>query len=276
MALLAEIFSHPFLIRAAIAGTLIALCASVLGVSLVLKRYAMLGDGLSHVGFGAMAVGIALGLAPLAVAMPVVLATAFLLLRLRESNKVRGDSAIALVSTGSLAIGVLALGQTAGVGGIHQFMFGSILAVTTADVYWGVALSAVVLPFFVLFFKQIFALTYDESFARTTGAKVGAYNTLLALLTAMTVVLGMRLMGALLISSLLVFPALSAIGLCRTFRSVVTAAAIISVVCFFAGLIASFQLNLPVGPSVTVLNLIVFVTLRGIKFARQFGAVSVL
>ena len=272
MALLAEIFSHPFLVRAVIAGILIALCASLLGVSLVLKRYAMLGDGLSHVGFGAMAVGIALGFAPLAVAMPVVLATAFLLLRLRESGKVKGDSAIALVSTGSLAIGVLALSQTAGVGGIHQFMFGSILAVTQADVYWGIALAAVVLPFFVLFFKQIFALTYDENFARTTGARVGVYNTFLALLTAMTVVLGMRLMGALLISSLLVFPALSAIGLGRNFRSVVITSAVISVICFFAGLIASFRLNLPVGPSVTVLNLIVFVGIRGVTFVRQFAA----
>ena len=272
MALLAEIFSHPFLVRAAIAGILIALCASVLGVSIVLKRYAMLGDGLSHVGFGAMAVGVALGLAPLAVAMPVVLAAAFLLLRLRESGKVKSDSAIALASTGSLAIGVLVLSQTAGIGGIHQFMFGSILAVTETDVYFGIALAAVVLPFFILFFKQIFALTYDESFARTTGAKVGVYNTLLALLTAVTVVLGMRLMGALLISSLLVFPALSAIGFGRNFRSVVTASAIISVICFFLGLVVSFRLNLPVGPSVTVLNLIVLVGIRGVKFARQFAA----
>ena len=269
MQILLEMLSFPFLERALIVGLLVSLCAALLGVSLVLKRYAMIGDGLSHVGFAAMVVATALDYAPLTVSLPVVLIAAFLLLRIKESSKIKGDSAIALISTSSLALGVIIVSQTSGLNtDVCSAMFGSILAMTRADVRLSVALSVFVILLFVLFYKQIFAVTYDENFARATGTKTSVYNTLLALLTAVTVVLGMRMMGALLISSLIIFPALSAMRLCKSFLSVILSAAVISVFCFLIGMIVSFQYNLPPGASVVVVNLSVFLIFSGISFVK--------
>ena len=260
--LLGSLFSYPFIQRALIAGTLVALCSALLGVSLVLKRYSMIGDGLSHVGFGAMAVALALGAAPLAVALPVVVLAAFLLLRLSRGSRLVGDSAIALVSSGALAIGVTATSLSSGSNvDVMNYLFGSILTMTAGDVRLAVLLSLAVLLLFVLLYHRIFAVTFDETFARATGIRANLYNLVLALLTAVTIVIGMRLMGTLLISSLIIFPALSAMRVCRSFLGVTVAAALLSVVCFWIGVVASFLLSTPTGASVVLVDLAAFLLL---------------
>lgn len=259
MSELARMLSYHFMQRALIVGVLVSLCAALLGVSLVLKRYSMIGDGLSHVGFGALAIASAFHLAPLAVAVPVVVLAAVLLLRISQSSRIKGDAWIALVSSSALAIGVICVSLTTGMNTeVSSYMFGSVLSLSRPDAVLSVLLSLAVLLLFVLFYPRLFAVTFDETFARATGTRTGAYNTLLAVLTAVTVVLGMRMMGALLISSLIIFPALSAMRVCRSFRSVIVCAACISVGCFLAGLVASFFLSTPTGASIVVANLLVF------------------
>jgi len=273
MELIFEMFSHTFIVRALIVGVLVSLCAALLGVSLVLKRYAMIGTGLSHVGFAAMAIASVIDIAGLTLAMPVVVGAAFLLLRISESSKIKGDSAVALISTGSLAVGVIIVSLTTGLTlHICNVMFGSIFAMTQATVRFSVALSIIVIALFVLFYNQLFAVTYDETFARATGTKVNVYKTLLALLTAVTVVLGMQMMGALLIASLTIFPALTAMRICKRFLTVVITAAVIGVACFFVGMVFSFQFDLPPGASVVGVNLILFSIFSGIAFFRGVKA----
>ena len=251
-----EMLSYPFMVRAFVVGILVALCSALLGVSLVLKRYSMIGDGLSHVGFGAMAVAAAANAAPLAVAIPVVIVAAVLLLRISGSSRIKGDAAIALISTSSLAIGVMVISMTTGMNtDVYNYMFGSILAMSQEDVALSVTLAVVVLVLYIFFYQKIFAITFDETFARATGVKSGLYNTLIAVLTAVTIVLGMRMMGALLISSLIIFPALTAMRACRTFRSVTIHAAVISVVCLAAGLLMSYLGGTPAGASVVMANI---------------------
>ena len=257
--ILLEMLSYPFLVRAFLVGVLVSLCAALLGTSLVLKRYSMIGDGLSHVGFGALAIASALGVAPLAVAVPVVVVAAVLLLRVSQSGKVRGDAAIALISSGALAVGVLVISLTSGVNtNVSNYMFGSILTISGSDAVLSVILCAAVLVVFTLFYPRIFAVTFDETFARATGTKAEGYNMLLAILTAITVVLGMRMMGALLISSLIIFPALSAMRVFRSFRSVSVCSAVLSVVCFTLGMTLSYALETPSGASVVAVNIIAF------------------
>ena len=257
--ILLEMLSYPFLVRAFLVGVLVSLCASLLGTSLVLKRYSMIGDGLSHVGFGALAIASALGVAPLAVAVPVVVVAAVLLLRVSQSGRVRGDAAIALISSGALAVGVLVISLTSGVNtNVSNYMFGSILTISGSDAVLSVILCAAVLVVFTLFYPRIFAVTFDETFARATGTKAEGYNMLLAILTAITVVLGMRMMGALLISSLIIFPALSAMRVFRSFRSVTVCSAVLSVVCFTLGMTLSYALETPSGASVVAVNIIAF------------------
>ena len=234
--------------RALLVGVLVSLCAALLGVSLVLKRYSMIGDGLSHVGFGALAVASALHLTPLAVAVPVVIVAAVLLLRLSESKKIKGDAAIALISSSALAIGVISVSMTTGMNTeVSSYMFGSILSLSRTDTVLSVVLSAAVLALFIAFYPRLFAVTLDETFSKATGTRTELYNTLLAVLTAVTVVLGMRMMGALLISSLIIFPALSAMRVCRSFRAVILTAAAVSVSCFLIGAVASYFLETPTG-----------------------------
>ena len=256
---LLNMFSYHFMQRALIVGVLVSLCAAVLGVSLVLKRYSMIGDGLSHVGFGALAVASAFNLAPLAVAVPVVVIAAVLLLRLSRDGKIKGDAAIAMISSASLAIGVITVSLTTGMNTeVSSYMFGSVLSLSRGDAVLSAILSAAVLTLFVLFYPRLFAVTFDETFARATGTRTDVYNTLLAVLTAVTVVLGMRMMGALLISSLIIFPALSAMRVCRSFKKVIVCAALISIVCFVLGLSASYLFETPTGASVVVADLAAF------------------
>jgi ABC-type Mn2+/Zn2+ transport system permease subunit len=267
-----NMFSYHFMQRAMIVGILVSLCAALLGVSLVLKRYSMIGDGLSHVGFGALAVASALGLAPLAVAVPVVVIAAIFLLRLRKSSKVKGDSAIAIISSSALAVGVITVSLTTGMNTeVSSYMFGSILSLSESDAVLSVILSLAVLALFVLLYPRIFAVTFDEDFSRATGTNTELYNTLIAVLTAITVVLGMRMMGALLISSLIIFPALSAMRVCKSFFSVVITAAVISVICFIIGITASYFLETPTGASIVAADLLAFLLsyLIGSKRAKK-------
>lgn len=256
---ISEIFSAPVLVRALIVGILVSLCAALLGVSLVLKRFSMIGDGLSHVGFGALAVASVMNLAPMAVAIPVVIAAAFLLLRLSSNSKTNGDSAIALISTSALAIGVMANSMSKGMNiDINSYLFGSIISVSRGDVITSAILALVVLVIFVFFYTKIFAITFDESFAKATGTNTNIYNMLIALLTAVTIVIGMRLMGSMLISSLIIFPALCSMRVFKSFRAVTVCSAAISVVTFVVGMIISYIADTPCGASIVCVNIVVY------------------
>ena len=263
---LRELFSYDFMMYAVIVGALISLCASLLGVSLVLKRFSMIGDGLSHVGFGTMAIAAVMGVAPLYLSIPVVVLCAFLLLRVNESGHVKGDAAIGLISTGALAIGVMVISTSSGMNiDIYNYMFGSILTMRKSDVILSVILSAAVLILFAVFYNSIFAVTFDENFSHATGTNTKLFNMLIAALTAVTIVVGMRIMGAMLISSLLIIPPLSSMRLCKSFKSVVICSCIISLVCFFSGVIISCLFETPTGASVVCVNLGVFVILSGVR-----------
>ena len=254
-----EMLSYPFLVRALLGGALVSLCASLLGVSLVLKRYSMIGDGLSHVSFGALSVAVAVGWSPLAVSIPVVIAAAFFLLRITENSKVKSDAAIAVISASALAAGIVVTSLTTGMTtDVSSYMFGSILAMSRQDVILAGVLSVVVLCLFVFCYHKMFAVTFDESFAKATGVRVKFYNILIAVLTAVTVVLGMRMMGAMLISSLIIFPALTAMQVFKSFRGVVVCSGILSVLCFCGGMILSYGLSVPAGASVVLVNLAAF------------------
>lgn len=259
MSLVLEMLRYPFIVRAFAVGILVALCAALLGVPLVLKRYSMIGDGLSHVSFGALAIAMACGFAPLWFSIPVVTLCAFLLLRLTGRSSINADAAIAVLSASALATGVVVTSLTTGMTtDVDAYMFGSILAMSRGDVALSVTLAAAVLALYALFYHRLFAVTFDEGFARATGVRAGLYNSLLAVLTALTVVLGMRMMGAMLISSLIIFPALSAMRVFRSFRGVVLFAGGVSVVCFCAGLLGSYLFSTPVGATVVLCDLAAF------------------
>jgi len=265
-----QMFSYPFMQRALIAGVLVSLCAALLGVSLVLKRYSMIGDGLSHVSFGALAIAVALGVTPLYFSIPVVIVAAFLLLRVADNPRWNSDAAIAVMSASSLAIGILVISRTTGMTtDVDNYMFGSVLAMSKTDVALSVVVCAAVLALFILFYHKLFAVTFDESFSRATGLNVNWYNTLLSILTALTIVLGMRMMGAMLISSLVIFPALTAMRLFRSFRSVILCSAVTSVVCFCTGLTISFVFSTPVGATVVAANLTLFLLSCAVRLVRK-------
>lgn len=250
---------YSFALRAFLVGMLVSLCSSLLGAVLVQKRYSMIGDGLSHVGFGALSIALALNLAPLSVSVPLVILAAFVLLKISNRSNIKADSAIALISTGSVAAGVIATSLAGGVNtDVYNFMFGSILAMSNADLYISVALSVCVLILFVMFYNKIFAVTFDESFAKASGVSVSALNMLIALLSALTIVVGMRIMGTMLISSLIIFPALTSMQVFKSFKGVVVSSAVLSVVCCFFGICASFLMSLPTGASIVAVNIIAF------------------
>ena len=259
-------FSYDFVKFAFIAGVLISLCAGLLGVVLVLKRYSMIGDGLSHVAFGAMAVAAVLGFAPMTVALPVTVAVAVLLLLAGEKQLIKGDSAIAMLSAGSLAVGYLLLNlfpasDTGSLSGdVCASLFGStsMMTLSGADVWLCVGLSAAVIAFFALFYHKIFAVTFDEGFATSAGVRVRVYNFLIAAVSGIVIVLAMKLVGALLISSLIIFPALSAMRLFRSFKSVVICSALLSVVGSLTGLLLALLLSTPTGASVAVVHILIF------------------
>ena len=266
-----EMLTYNFMIRALIVGTLVSLCAALLGVILVLKRYSMIGDGLSHVGFGALAVAAAANIAPLYVAIPVVLLAAFCLLRLSENSKINGDAAIAVISSTALAIGVIVASITGLNTDLNSYLFGSVLATSNSDAVMCIILSIIVILLFLLFYNKIFAVTFDENFSKATGIRPSIYNMIIAVLTALTIVIGMRIMGTLLISALIIFPSLTAMRLCKSFKSVMITAGILSILCFLSGLTASYYLDIPTGPTVVISNcimLVVFWLISKIRYRR--------
>ena len=258
--LVSEMMSYPFIVRAVIVGILVSLCSSLLGVSLVLKKYSMIGEGLSHVSFGAIAIAVALGVSPLKLSIPIVIIVAFLLLRIKESSKIKGDSAIALISSSSLAIGVISIAITTGMNtDVCNYMFGSILAMSKNDVYLSVVLSIVVIFLFTIYYNKIFAITFDENFTKSTGINVNFYNMMIAILTAITIVLGMRMMGAMLISSLIIFPSIISMKIFKSFKSVVISSGLVSILSFCIGMTISYKFSTPTGASIVVVNIIIFI-----------------
>lgn len=258
-------FSYPFVQFALIAGVLIALCAALLGVSLVLKRYSMIGDGLSHVAFSAMAVATVCGLAPMTVTLPITIVAAVILLGITGNSKIKGDAAIAMISVGALALGYLLLNIFSASpnvsGDVCTTLFGStsILTLSKSDVVLCAVLAIVVILVFVLFYHKIFAVTFDEGFACATGTNAKAYNTLIAVITAVVIVLAMKLVGALLISALIIFPALSAMRIFKNFFSVIISSAVISVLCAVIGIFIAILYGTPVGSTIVAANIAVFI-----------------
>jgi zinc transport system permease protein len=255
-----SLFRYDFLISAIIIGVLVSVCAALLGVSLVLKRYSMIGDGLSHVGFGASAIALAFGIAPLYIAIPAVLAAAFLLLKLGKKSSIKGDAATALVASSALAIGYT-VSKLAGGGNVDiaGFMFGSIYTDNTRDLIITVIVSAAVIVLYGVFYNKLFSVTFDENFADATGVNPAIYNLVFAVLTAVTVVLGMMMMGSLLISSLIVIPSLTAMRICKSFKGVVITAAIVSVISFLLGMLIALACNTTPGASIVIVNVFFFI-----------------
>jgi zinc transport system permease protein len=258
-------FDFPFVRYAFIVGILIALCSSLLGVVLVLKRFSFIGDGLSHIAFGALAVATIFNLTnDTVVVMPVTIVTAILLLRTGQNTRLKGDAAIAMLSVGALAIGYLVMNifsTSANVSGdVCSTLFGSttILTLTAADVSVCIAASIVVVLFFCLFYNRIFAVTFDESFTRASGKNAELYNMVIAVITAVIIVLAMNLVGSLLITALLIFPALSAMRVMRSFKAVIIYSAVISVVGATIGLLVSILFSTPVGATIVVVDMLVF------------------
>ncbi len=269
--LLAEYLSYPFVQYALITGVLIALCSSLLGVTLVLKRYSFMGDGLSHVAFGAMAVAAVLNIvSEMVVVLPVTILCAILLLKTGQNAKIKGDAALAMVSVGAMAFGYLLLNlysPSSNVSGdVCSSLFGStsILTLSGSDVGVCIAMSLVVLAVVILFYNKIFALTFDETFAKATGVNTGFYNLIVAVVTAVIIVLAMNLVGALLTSALIIFPALSAMRVFRSFKSVIICSAVISVVCATLGIFISILASTPVGATIVIVDLFCFASFAAV------------
>ena len=256
-----EMLSFAFIQRAALVGILVSLCAALLGVSLVLKRYSMIGDGLSHVGFGILTIATALGITtPLYIAIPGVIIAAVVLLKIGDDSKIKADSAIALISSTALALGVAVTSLTTGMNtDVCNFMFGSILAMSASDVYLSVTVSVIVVILFVIYYRKLFAITFDEEFSKAVGLNVKWYTNLIAILTAVVIVVGMRMMGTMLISSIIIFPALTSMRLFRSFKKVVISSSIVSVVSFLIGLYISYAYNISTGATIVLVNVVMFI-----------------
>ena len=272
--IISDILSYPFLLRALIVGFLVSASSSLLGVSLVLRRFSMIGDGLSHVGFGALGVAAVLYLSPMAVTLPVVIIAAFLLLRLSGRNS--GDRSIALISSSALAVGVIAVSAGGVNTDLNAFLFGSILSIARSDAM--IAAAAAVMTFFVyiVFYHQIYASTFDPSFAEATGIKCSRYTSILAVLTAVIIVVGMRMLGSLLISSLIIFPATTAMLVSRSYLMVSVLAAVESAIAFIIGFLASYAFSLPAGASVVAAHMVIFAAVYIISRAVRYRRASVL
>lgn len=257
---LINLFSYPFVTRAIIVGVLVSLCASLLGVILVLNKYSLIGHGLSDVGFASLSLAMALGLSPLLVATPIMVVTSFIIMYVSQSKKINGDVAIGIFSTGALAIGIIITALTKGFNtDVYSYMFGSILSMNSTDVILSIILSVVILSVFIVFYNRLFIVTADESFAKSCGINVTFYQFLISFLTAITVVLGMRMMGTLLISSLIIFPAVTAKKIVKSFKGLMILSAIISTVCFVIGILISFIFNIPTGAGIVAVNIIVMI-----------------
>jgi len=268
---ISSIFSYSFMVNAFVAGTLISICAALLGVILVLKRYSMIGDGLSHVGFGAMSLAAVLGISPLYVSIPIVTISALLLMRTSGNSKIKGDAAIGLISTSALAFGIIIVSAGGVNADLSSYLFGSILSLNHEDMILSTIACLVTLIMFLVMYNKIFSVTFDESFAKASGIRTNIYSTVLACLTAITVVLGMRMLGTLLISALIIFPAITAMRIFKTFKTVSISSVIIAVFCFFTGLIISFVFSTPAGATIVAVNIVIFLLFWVISYIKRRG-----
>ncbi len=260
-----EYFSYPFVWYALIVGVLIALCSALFGVVLVLKRFSFIGDGLSHVAFGALAIATVMNVTNnMLIVLPITVICAILLLKTGKNTKIKGDAAIAMLSAGALAVGYLIMSLFSGSGNVAgdvcSTLFGSfsIITLSSWEVILCIVLSLIVITLFILFYNRIFAVTFDEEFARASGTRASLYNLLIAVVTAIIIVLAMNLVGSLLISALVIFPALSSMRVCRTFKKVVILSTIISVTCAIIGILAAIIFSTPVGPTIVVCDIAAF------------------
>ena len=263
---LVDYLSYPFVQYAVITGILISLCSSLFGVTLVLKRFSFIGDGLSHVAFGAVAIATVLNITNnMLVVLPVTILCAVLLLRAGDSSKIKGDAAIAMLSVGALALGYLLMNifstSSNVAGDVCSTLFGStsILTLNSADVTLCVVISIIVIIGFIMFYNRIFAVTFDENFAKAGGMRTGAYNLLIAVIIAVIIVLAMNLVGSLLVSALVIFPALSAMRVFKSFRAVTVCAGVLAVICSTLGLLISIVLSTPVGATIVAVQVVAFV-----------------
>ena len=258
-----------------VAGLLLSVCSALIGTSLVQKRYSMIGDGLSHFGFFTMALALAFGIDDyITLSLPLVVVAAFFLLRIKENSKIKADAAIALIATSSLAIGTLimrSVNALNSVGDICNYMFGSNTFFGMTDLDFGVSMvmSIALIVLFVLLYNKFFAVTYDESFAAASGIKTGVYNTLLAMMVAVVIVIGMKIMGAMLISSLIIFPSLSAMRVFKKYKQTIICSVVISLVCYITGFVFSCMYGLAPGATIVVFNLFVFIVFTLVGTVKQ-------
>ena len=258
-----EMWQYQFMVKALVVGVVLAMTAGLIGVSLVLRRKAMIGDGLSHVGFGAFAIATVIGVMPLQFALPI------LILQVNQKSKVNADALIAMLSAGALAVGTLVISVVKGVNtDINNYLFGSILALDDFDVVAGVIFSLIVIGFFVVKYHEIFAMTFDENFAKSIGLKTERLNTIFAILCAMVVVLGMRLVGALLISSLIIFPTVTAMQVVKSFKAVVFTSVVVSVFCMVMGIIFSYFVATPTGATIVIFNVMAFLVAKVVEVLK--------
>lgn len=252
-----EMFSHPFIQRAVIAGLALSICAALIGVSLVLRKNSMIGDGLAHTAFGAFALATVLGITPIWFALPVVIVASFFILRLGSSQKIHGDSAIAILSASSLAIGIVAISVKGVNIDLNSYLFGSILAVSWTDVILSLIITIIVLSLYFIVYHRIFAITFDEAFAKSIGINTKKYDIIFAIVCSIVIVLGLRLLGSLLISSLIIFPTITAMRIAKSYKQVVIFSAIIAIVAFVVGLLISYAVAIPAGATVVLVNLFI-------------------
>ena len=274
----AQYFSYPFVWYALIVGVLIALCSALFGVVLVLKRFSFIGDGLSHVAFGALAIATVMNVTNnMLIVLPITVICAILLLKTGKNTKIKGDAAIAMLSAGALAIGYLIMSIFSGSGNVAgdvcSTLFGSfsIITLSTWEVVLCIALSLIVITLFVLFYNRIFAVTFDEDFARASGIRASVYNLFIAVITAVIIVLAMNLVGSLLISALVIFPALSAMRVARTFKRVVVTSTVISVICALIGILTAILFSTPVGPTIVLCDILAFLVCFVVGKIRRFN-----
>lgn len=269
-----EMWQYQFMMKALVVGVVLAVTAGLIGVSLVLRRKAMIGDGLSHVGFGAFAIATVIGVMPLQFALPIVILAAILILQVNQKSKVDADALIAMLSAGALAVGTLVISVVKGVNtDINNYLFGSILALDDFDVVAGVIFSLVVIVSFIVKYHEIFVMTFDENFAKSIGLKTERLNTIFAILCAVVVVLGMRLVGALLISSLIIFPTVTAMQIVKSFKAVVFSSVVVSVFCMVMGIIFSYFVATPTGATIVIFNVMAFLLAKVVEVFREGKAI---
>lgn len=262
---LLELLTYPFVLRAVIAGSLISVCASVLGVILVLKHYSLIGHGLSEIGFASLSVASALGLPIMMVSTPSIVIASFVIMYVSQKYRTAGDTAIAIASSAALAVGITISSLSGQASNMSSYLFGSILAMSDNDLVLSVVLSVAVMTVFIVFYNRLFLTTYNEDYARSLGINTAFYQALISVLTALVVVMGMRFMGTLLISSVIILPAVSARNIASGFRTLVVLSGIISLVAFMLGLMVSFMSDIPAGAGVVLANTAILITVKVMK-----------